>query len=631
MPVALSDHKVELRWDVPSGEAVALTHIYLDELDANYNHPDVSISASVDMGELPLSVDFDVASDIEITDYSWEFGDGLKSDEPRPTHVFEEMGRMDVALNFVDADGVPGFATVPVTVKPSKIDLPGLADMRRLGLWSVGFESDNDLFIQRRYEELESMNIGYTAPYGVTGRNYGEDPRSAANIHNRLDVMAGYGLVTGAEVVSRHSWYSNDEDGQPFSAWVFDPQEAIGVLAATDWDGDGTSDLESAVEWLYLGHEMGEYANRADRSAMIEITRQWFPDTPIYPYYGSVRHMYQRTGQDHPAGGIQDDYQIGAGDSNIVGVNVPGPFKELADGSRVYDPAATQFLLALENDYASFNNEDAELWVNTNLPGETEGTTAEDMWSAEEILDFARVHLATRGVFSLSFRAYGRFEFDLAYGTNTGDPTQEEYGFIEQREAVKWIGSWIKQTQEGLPILIIQQPEMQQTRPGPGIDVEYAVIGEATETVADIVVRLDDREPIHDPELDGIVPIEDVELGTHTVYAHLEDASGDIIPGTEVRVLSVHVVEGDPDEGTAGQDGGSDGGGSEGDDADGGGDAADTAAASAGANDGGGGAGHGSGGGCGCSQERNPVGAWWLGVFGLVLVGRRRYRAGVRV
>ena len=566
--VVVSNHEVELLWDDVDQSRIHIAHVVLNPAEG-YENPDVEISASVDMGELPLKVEFDVDSNVDIESYRWTFGDGKESSKARPSHKYKTMGRMDVALHFEDSAGVAGLATTVVTVKPSKVELPGLENLNQVGIWSAGFRNDADEFNERRRAELEAMNVTFVGPGGVSGKKYVTSEGAAANIHETLELHAARGIRTGAEVVQKHDWYINDDDGQPRDEWVFDTTAAQTLLSGTDWDGDGVSDLEGHVGWVYLGHEMGEYASRADRAQMVALTRQWFPDTPIYPYYGGISRTVEQPDLQHPAGGVNAEYQVGDGDSDIIGLSISGPFAKLADGERVFDPGWSRLQMQKHAGAALHSFDAPRLWVNTNLPGESASSTVESMWSAEQILDYARVLLSAEvqdflgagGVESLSFRAYDRFEFDLGYGANTENPEEEEYGFIEQREAVRWIGGWVKQMKADLPILIVRQPEMQQTRKGPHVDVEYAIIGEQTELAEDVVVQLDDRPPVHDPDLDGVVRIEDVEVGTHTVFAHLEDGNRNIIPGTDLRVLSVHVIEGDPEpEDTDGAEGGSGGG-----------------------------------------------------------------------
>ena len=64
--------------------------------------PEVRPTASVTEGVAPLTVQFDSATSHHV---HWEFDDGTRSAEPKPSHTFAAPGLYSVALTVTDADG----------------------------------------------------------------------------------------------------------------------------------------------------------------------------------------------------------------------------------------------------------------------------------------------------------------------------------------------------------------------------------------------------------------------------------------------------------------------------------------------------------------------------------------------
>ena len=64
--------------------------------------PEAKISASVTDGAPPLKVEFASAAPGECL---WDFGDGITSREPRPTHIYQKTGLYSVKLTVTDANG----------------------------------------------------------------------------------------------------------------------------------------------------------------------------------------------------------------------------------------------------------------------------------------------------------------------------------------------------------------------------------------------------------------------------------------------------------------------------------------------------------------------------------------------
>ena len=81
----------------------------------------VSLSAcfeiSLDEGEAPLVVAFDpTCTEGSAQSYVWNFDDGDKSYDRKPTHTFEEVGVYTVELEVEDSSGVKDSYELKITV-----------------------------------------------------------------------------------------------------------------------------------------------------------------------------------------------------------------------------------------------------------------------------------------------------------------------------------------------------------------------------------------------------------------------------------------------------------------------------------------------------------------------------------
>lgn len=82
--------------------------------------PAAHILSDLLAGPPPLAVQFDGTSSSDedgiVTSYYWTFGEGMPSQEMRPTHVYPFPGDYAVVLTVTDHDGASSSATVTVTV-----------------------------------------------------------------------------------------------------------------------------------------------------------------------------------------------------------------------------------------------------------------------------------------------------------------------------------------------------------------------------------------------------------------------------------------------------------------------------------------------------------------------------------
>ncbi|NJB35376.1 PKD domain-containing protein [Croceivirga sp. JEA036] len=81
--------------------------------------PNAIAATDIILGESPLEVQFDASAstdDLGIASYSWDFKDGILSEEVNPLHTFTEIGIYDVELTVTDVEGLTATTNISVTV-----------------------------------------------------------------------------------------------------------------------------------------------------------------------------------------------------------------------------------------------------------------------------------------------------------------------------------------------------------------------------------------------------------------------------------------------------------------------------------------------------------------------------------
>lgn len=99
--------------------------------DGNINHPPSALaSASVTSGEYPLTVNFDGNTSYELDEdpltFTWDFGNGIKSNEPSPTYVFDKEGAFSVTLTV--SDGVMNTVSEPILITVTAPEAPPISE-----------------------------------------------------------------------------------------------------------------------------------------------------------------------------------------------------------------------------------------------------------------------------------------------------------------------------------------------------------------------------------------------------------------------------------------------------------------------------------------------------------------------
>lgn len=104
-----------------AGKPAAEKVEWIDDFEEVEDDLGLWVEAEPDYGPAPLTVKFTVESlakkEIPGPKYYWDFGDGTRSNEPNPVHVYQKPGEYEVRLVIKDAYGVTGWDEIDVDVE----------------------------------------------------------------------------------------------------------------------------------------------------------------------------------------------------------------------------------------------------------------------------------------------------------------------------------------------------------------------------------------------------------------------------------------------------------------------------------------------------------------------------------
>ncbi len=134
-------------------EAVLIIHT-LDrediDIDTSYGFPSAipALICDVSYGYIPLDIAFTNLSVGKINSYTWDFDDGLTSDDKDTAHRFEDYGSYNVSLTVATGDGTLAFKETSVyafttAIPPPSVTLTTSADNGEVPL-TVSFEAQAD-------------------------------------------------------------------------------------------------------------------------------------------------------------------------------------------------------------------------------------------------------------------------------------------------------------------------------------------------------------------------------------------------------------------------------------------------------------------------------------------------------
>ncbi len=170
----------------------------------------------------PLKVDFTSSSTGNITNYSWDFGDGKSSSQANPSHTYPKSGLYTVSLTVTGPDG----SSTQTMSNLVKVAMPIGAAANYQGLWwNAPANSESGWGINLAHQDDTIFATWFT--YDTTGR--------------------GWWLVMTAQKTAPdvYSGKLYQTRGLPFSVQSFDPAKVSAIEVGTgtlsfSGPGDGT-------------------------------------------------------------------------------------------------------------------------------------------------------------------------------------------------------------------------------------------------------------------------------------------------------------------------------------------------------------------------------------------------------
>jgi hypothetical protein len=229
---------------------------------------------------------------------------------------------------------------------------------------------------------------------------------SAHGVIAFLDDLHRQGIGVTYTAVPRQLWLDHRRNGE------FTTEEAEAALKTTDLNGDGVSDLDGRIDAVFQAHEVLEWANHDERVRMYQVTKRWFPNTPISVYYAGLIQRpvsSQFKNRPHRRGGTWGDFAYGPGEADIVHLSAPRPF----DGTAFNSNRTTERLRA-DVEIVRRATPDVPIYVSTSFAHDNKmRNDPASMWKPEEIREWFEAVRSVEGVRGAFLRSYKRFAFDL--------------------------------------------------------------------------------------------------------------------------------------------------------------------------------------------------------------------------
>ena len=233
-----------------------------------------------------------------------------------------------------------------------------------------------------RMKELQAMAVNTV----IEGRyNLGERfTQFVRDLH-------AHGIKLAARVTKSKDWYGPGGKGN------FELSQAEKKLREA-------STFAEFFDYLYLAHEVHEFATHQERVRMYRLAKQYFPETPIIMYYGaSIDRMEQKPGKLN--------HRYGPGECDIALISVG---KARIDGKIDIEDALKR--LGQLRDIIKQRSPTVEVWVVRSFARDDAMRSEKtSMWFPEEIRSYGRALIQSGKLDGFFFRGYGRFTYDLGY------------------------------------------------------------------------------------------------------------------------------------------------------------------------------------------------------------------------
>jgi len=256
---------------------------------------------------------------------------------------------------------------------------------------------------RKRIGELREMHANFVLNNTPITKLFNS---SAHGVIAFLDDLHRQGIGVTYTAVPRQLWLDHRRNGE------FTTEEAEAALKTTDLNGDGVSDLDGRIDAVFQAHEVLEWANHDERVRMYQVTKKWFPNTPISVYYAGLIQRpvsSQFKNRPHRRGGTWGDFAYGPGEADIVHLSAPRPF----DGT-AFNPNRTTERLRADVEIVRRATPDVPIYVSTSFAHDNKmRNDPASMWKPEEIREWFEAVRSVEGVRGAFLRSYKRFAFDL--------------------------------------------------------------------------------------------------------------------------------------------------------------------------------------------------------------------------
>jgi len=216
----------------------------------------------------------DTPSDVAFLNYSWEFGDGAKTDlgpSPDAEHSFKKAGNYTVRLSAIDDDGATGNASLRVTVRNLA---PTASAMGEMTVWK-----DSEVVFTGAANDTPSdtASLEHRWDFGDGSISDWSLAPNATHSYRVSGIFRGRFIVLDGDRAEASSHFNVTVRNAPPSAWVRIPEDSLGFLKDEEVEfSGGAADTASDSGALSFRWDFGD-GNRTEwgqgSAAMHSYTR----------------------------------------------------------------------------------------------------------------------------------------------------------------------------------------------------------------------------------------------------------------------------------------------------------------------------------------------------------------------